>query len=400
MLVNFFETLREYQLPVSIREYLDFLRLLEQEPMVAEPDTFYVLARTCMVKDEKHFDRFDRAFSTFMHGVAQLPLDADSLSAVIPADWLTPPAEAGARRKVPPFESLAVLLKAFQERLKEQVGRHQGGSKWIGTGGTSAFGHSGHHPNGIRVGGESRQRSAARVWEQRTFRNLDDTLELGTRNLKLALRRLRVFARSGAAEQLDLDDTIRSTARNGGYLDLKLMPERHNAVKVLLFLDVGGSMDVHVRTCEELFSAATSEFKHLKYFYFHNFVYGQVWTDNRRRQEHLCSTPDILHTYGSDYRVVFVGDAAMAPWEVSEPGGSLEYYNAESGQVWLQRLQAHFPRLIWLNPEPESYWEQTLSTRLIRELLGGRMYPLSLRGLEQGVAELTAPQRAAPAGRA
>ena len=266
--------------------------------------------------------------------------------------------------------------------------RHQGGSKWIGTGGTSPFGHSGQHPNGIRVGGKSRNRSASKVWEKRQFRDLDQTLELGTRNLKVALRKLRRFAREGVADQLDLDDTIRSTARNAGYLDLKMVPEKHNAVKVLLFLDVGGSMDDHIRTCEELFSAATTEFKHLEYFYFHNFIYDYVWKNNYRRNSERYATQDIINTYGNDYKVIFVGDAAMAPWEVSHAGGSIEYYNKEAGALWMQRMTTKFSKLIWLNPENEQYWTYSQSNQMINQLVDKRMYPLTVNGLEAAIDEL------------
>ena len=388
MLINFFYTLKNHELPVSIREFLDFLNVLQSGMAFADANEFYALARTCLIKDEKHFDRFDLAFGHFMQGIEDFE---GALETLIPEDWLraeqlTP--EQIAQLKAQGFDNPEALLEALKERLAEQEKRHQGGSKWIGTGGTSPFGNSGHHPNGIRIGGESRNRSASKVWEKRQFRDLDQTLELGTRNLKVALRKLRIFAREGAANQLDLDDTIRSTARNAGYLDLKMVPEKHNAVKVLLFFDVGGSMDDHIRTCEELFSAATTEFKHLEYFYFHNFIYDFLWKNNRRRNSERYATQDIINTYGNDYKVIFVGDAAMAPWEVSHTGGSIEYYNPEPGTLWMQRLMSKFPRLIWLNPEKEQYWDYTQSTQMIRQLVEQRMYPLTLTGLEGAIAEL------------
>ncbi len=387
MLIKFFYTLKSHEVPVSIREFLDLLSLLQQGLVLADTDQFYSLARTCLVKDEKYFDRFDRAFSAFMQGVDSL---ATALEAVIPEDWLrqmfTP--EERAKLKAQGFDTPEALLKAFQERLAEQQKRHQGGNKWIGTGGTSAFGNAGEHENGIRIGGESRNRSASKVWEQRQFKDLDHTLELGTRNIKVALRKLRRFAREGVADQLDLDDTISSTARNAGYLDLKMVPERHNAVKVLLFFDIGGSMDDHVQTCEELFSAANTEFKHLEYFYFHNFIYDHVWKDNLRRNSKRFNTLEVLNTYGHDYKVIFVGDAAMSPWEITHTGGSIEFYNQESGLIWMQRVLHQFPKLIWLNPANERHWDYTHSTQIIRQLLENRMYPLSVQGLDAGMQEL------------
>lgn len=388
MLINFFYTLKNHELPVSIREFLDFLNVLQRGMAFADADEFYALARTCLVKDEKHFDRFDLAFGHFMQGIEDFD---GALEALIPEDWLRAEQlspEQIAQLKAQGFDNPEALMEAFKQRLAEQEKRHQGGSKWIGTGGTSPFGHSGYHPNGIRIGGESRNRSASKVWEKRQFRDLDQTLELGTRNLKVALRKLRLFAREGAADQLDLDDTISSTARNAGYLDLKMVPEKHNAVKVLLFFDVGGSMDDHVRTCEELFSAATSEFKHLKYFYFHNFIYDFLWQNNQRRHSERYATQDIINTYSNDYKVIFVGDAAMAPWEISHAGGSIEYYNREPGALWMKRIMEKFPKLIWLNPEQQQYWGYTQSTQMIRQLVEDRMYPLTVNGLEDGIVAL------------
>ncbi len=388
MLINFFYTLKSHELPVSTREFLDFLSALQSGMAFADTEAFYALARTCLVKDEKNFDRFDLAFGHFMQGVTASDGTLDTL---IPANWLradTLSAEQIARLQAQGFTDPEALLEAFKQRLAEQEKRHQGGNKWIGTGGTSPFGHSGYHPDGIRIGGESANRSASKVWEKRQFRDLDPSRELGARNINVALRRLRLFAREGAADQLDLDDTIHCTARNAGYLDLKMVPERHNAVKVLLFLDVGGSMDDHIRTCEELFSAATAEFKHLEYFYFHNFIYDHVWKNNQRRNQERFATQDIINTYGTDYKIIFVGDAAMAPWEVSHTGGSIEYYNAEPGALWMQRITKKFNRLIWLNPEQEQHWNYTQSTQMIHQLIEGRMYPLTVNGLEAGMNEL------------
>ncbi|CAA6820697.1 MAG: Thioredoxin reductase (EC [uncultured Thiotrichaceae bacterium] len=388
MLINFFYTLKNHELPVSIREFLDLLDMLERGMGFANPDEFYALARTSLIKDEKHFDRFDLAFGHFMQGIEDFD---GALDMLIPDDWinngqLSP--EQVAKLKAQGFDNPEELMEALKKRFEEQQKRHQGGNKWIGTGGTSPFGNSGTHLNGVRVGGESRSRSASKVWEKRQFRDLDPTLELGTRNLKVALRKLRVFARTGAADQLDLNDTIRSTARNAGYLDLKMVPEKHNAVKVLLFFDIGGSMDDHIRTCEELFSAATTEFKHLEYFYFHNFIYDFLWKNNQRRGNERHMTQDIINTYGNDYKVIFVGDAAMAPWEISHVGGSIEYYNQESGAVWMQRVIERFPKLIWLNPEQEKHWGYSQSNQMTRQLIGERMYPLTVDGLEAGMAEL------------
>lgn len=388
MLINFFYTLKNHELPVSIREFLDFLDILERGLGFADADEFYALARTSLIKDEKHFDRFDLAFGHFMQGIEDFD---GALDMLIPEDWINNgqlSAEQIAKLKAQGYDNPEELMEALKKRFEEQKERHQGGNKWIGTGGTSAFGNSGYHPNGVRIGGESRNRSASKVWEKRQFRDLDQTLELGTRNLKVALRKLRVFARTGAADQLDLDDTIHSTAQNAGYLDLKMVPEKHNAVKVLLFLDVGGSMDDHIRTCEELFSAATTEFKHLEYFYFHNFIYDFLWKNNLRRGSERHLTQDIINTYGSDYKVIFVGDAAMAPWEISHAGGSIEYYNQEAGVVWMQRVLDRFPKAIWLNPEQEQYWGYSQSNKMIRQIMDQRMYPLTVDGLEAGMAEL------------
>lgn len=389
MLIGFFQLLREAGLPVSIRELLTLLEALQARLAFADLEEFYYLSRAALIKDEKYFDRFDRAFGAYFRDLETLD---DLIAAVIPDDWLRNELMSQLseedKQKIQSLGGLEQLIEEFKKRLEEQRERHEGGNKWIGTGGTSPFGHSGYHPEGIRVGGESRHRRAAKVWEQRNFADLDDQVDLGTRNLKLAMRRLRQFARTGAADELDLDDTIRSTANNAGLLDLKMVPERHNAVKVLLFFDVGGSMDDHVRICEELFSAARSEFKHMEYFYFHNYLYESVWRSNSRRHEQRIATFDVLHKYSADYKVVFVGDAAMSPYEVLQPGGSVEHWNEESGAVWMQRVLDTYPRVIWLNPVPEEEWGWTQSTSLIQQQLGGRMYPLTLAGLEEAMSYL------------
>jgi uncharacterized protein with von Willebrand factor type A (vWA) domain len=345
------------------------------------------------VKDERHYDRFDRVFAETFAGAEKL---FTRIVAELPADWLKALAERSLtdeeKRRVQSLGGWEKLLETLRERLRDQKERHEGGSKWIGTAGTSPFGAQGYNPEGIRIGqAQSRNRRAVKVWESREYRNFDDTVELGTRNLKLALRRLRRFAREGAPDQLDLDGTISATARNAGLLDLKLVPERRNAVKVLLFLDVGGSMEGHVRICEELFSAARGEFRHLEHFYFHNFPYETLWKDNRRRYSQVTPTHTVLRTYGKDYRAIFVGDATMSPYEITQPGGSVEHWNAESGSVWMQRLTAAFPRLVWLNPEPRERWDYTPSARITRELIGERMFPLTLEGLDGAIRELRRP---------
>ncbi|MDR2188126.1 MAG: VWA domain-containing protein [Azonexus sp.] len=388
MLIDFFLHLKNRQLPVSIKELLALLEALEARLVNASLDDFYLLARAILIKDEAHYDRYDRAFAEYFSGVEALP----GLEALIPEEWLRLAARRHLseedRRKLEKL-GLDKLFEEFKKRLAEQKERHAGGSKWIGTGGSSPFGHGGYHPEGIRVGGESAgNRTAVKVWERREFKNLDDNIELGARNIQVALRRLRRFARQGAATELDLDGTIAGTARNGGWLDLHLRPERHNAVKVLLFLDIGGSMDDHVQTCEELFSAARSEFKHLEHFYFHNCVYEGVWKDNRRRHDERLATWDVLRTYGPDYRLVLVGDASMSPYEITHPGGSVEHWNEEAGAVWLQRLLQTWPHATWLNPLPDTHWGFTSSIRMIRELFGERMFPLSPEGLERAMRSL------------
>jgi uncharacterized protein with von Willebrand factor type A (vWA) domain len=389
VLVKFFFELRAAGVPVSLTELLTLLAGLKARIAWLSAEEFYYFARLTLVKDERHFDRFDRVFAAHFEGAERL---FALLAKELPEEWLRAMGERllteEERRHVKSLGGWRELMETLRRRLAEQQERHSGGSKWIGTGGTAPFGHGGFNPEGVRIGGPGRERRAVKVWEQREFRNLDDSVELGTRNLKLALRRLRRFAREGAQEELDLDATIDATARNAGYLDLKLVPERHNAVKVLLFLDVGGSMDSHVRACEELFSAARSEFKHLEHYYFHNFVYDFLWKDNNRRSSERIATGQIMHTYNADYRVIFVGDASMSPYEIEQAGGSIEHWNEEAGAVWMQRLAAAFPRLVWLNPEPEKFWEHIQSVGITRTLIEGRMFPLTIRGLDQAIAAL------------
>jgi uncharacterized protein with von Willebrand factor type A (vWA) domain len=390
MLVRFFFMLRQAGLKVSLPEFLTLLDALEAGLAGYSVEDFYYLARSTLVKDESRFDLFDQVFAAHFKGAETL-FDAGLRD--VPEEWLRASLELALsdeeKARIEALGGWEKLMETLRQRLEEQKERHQGGDKWIGTGGTSPFGAYGYNPEGVRIGqSESRHRRAVKVWDRREFRNLDDTLELGTRNMKVALRRLRIFARQGAAQELDLDDTIHSTARNGGMLDIKMVPERHNAVKVLLFLDAGGSMDDHVRVCEELFSAARSEFKHLEYFYFHNCVYEGVWKDNRRRYGQRMSTWDVMHRYAADYKLVFVGDATMSPYEISYPGGSVEHFNEEPGAVWMQRLLNTYPKSIWLNPEPEPRWDYTPSIQMLRELLDNRMFPLTINGLGEGMRSL------------
>ncbi len=395
MLVKFFFELRKGGVPVTLTEFLTLLEGLRAGVAWASVEEFYHLARATLVKDERHYDRFDRVFAEVFNGAQKL---FDEIVANVPAEWL----QALAARTLSEAEKQMVealggwqkLLETLRRRLEEQQERHEGGNKWIGTGGTSPFGAYGYNPEGMRIGqAGSRNRRAVKVWDQREYRNFDDTVELGTRNMKLALRKLRKFAREGARDQLDLEGTIDATARNAGMLDLKLIAERRNAVKVLLFLDVGGSMDDHIRVCEELFSAARSEFKHLEYFYFHNFPYESVWKDNRRRLSQVTPVTRILRTYGPDYRVIFVGDATMSPYEITQPGGSVEHWNEESGAVWMQRVTAAYPRLVWLNPEKQDRWEYTASVRMTRELVNDRMFPVTVQGLDAAIGALRRPLR-------
>ena len=391
MLVSFFFLLREGGLKVSITEFLTLLELLKRRVTRFNIEEFYFLARACLVKDEALYDRFDRVFSAHFKGIEDLfgPEGAE-----IPEEWLRRYFELGLsdeeKAQIEALGGWEKLMETLKKRLEDQKERHEGGSKWIGTGGTSPFGAYGYNPEGIRIGQEgSRNRSAVKVWDRREFRNLDDSVELGTRNLKVALRRLRRFAREGAADELDLHDTIESTARNAGLLDIKMVPERHNAVKVLLFLDIGGSMDDHIRACEELFSAASSEFKHLEYFYFHNCVYEGLWKDNNRRHNERIPTMDVLHKYPADYKLILVGDATMSPYEIHYPGGSVEHWNEEAGATWMQRLLNTYPKAIWLNPEPVKRWEYTPSIKMMTELMEERMFPLTVSGLGQGMRELS-----------
>ncbi len=390
MLLNFFFALRKGGLPVSINELLTLLETLKQRIAFADMEDFYHLSRACLVKDERNYDKFDRAFSLYFKELDTLE---DFLEALIPEDWLRSEFEKSLtdeeKAEIESLGGLEKLIEAFKERLKEQQGKHEGGNKWIGTGGTSPFGNDGYNPEGIRVGGEGKQKKALKVWEKREFSNLDDSVELGTRNIKVALRRLRKFTRVGLEEELDLDDTIRSTAKNAGLLDIKMVAEKKNAVKVLIFFDAGGSMDPYVKICEELFSAAKTEFKHLEYYYFHNMLYDFVWRDNFRRFQEKTETYDLLRTYGSDYKIIFVGDASMSPYEIESPGGSVEYYNKESGAEWMERITDSWDRVVWLNPVREDYWEHTPSIQRVRQLVDNRMFPLTLGGLEEGMALLT-----------
>ncbi|HMB12642.1 MAG TPA: VWA domain-containing protein [Roseovarius sp.] len=392
MFLPFFEHLRKAGLPVSLREYLTFLEAMRANLVIYDVEGFYYLARSAMVKDERLIDRFDRAFAASFSGLEDITMQ-DVLDAVdLPADWL----EKMAEKHLSPEEKAEIealggfdkLMETLKQRLKGQEGRHQGGSKWIGTAGTSPFGAYGYNPEGVRIGqDESRHRRAVKVWDKREFRNLDDSVELGTRNIKVALKRLRRWARDGAHDELDLDGTIRATAEHG-YLDVKTRPERRNAVKVLLFLDVGGSMDPHIKVVEELFSAARAEFKHLEYYYFHNCLYEGVWRDNARRWNAQTPTWEVLNTYGPDYKCIFVGDASMSPYEIAYPGGANEHWNAEAGQVWLDRARAQWPDHLWINPVPRREWDYTHSIGMIRDLFDDRMVPMTLEGLDQGMKAL------------
>ncbi|MBU6190339.1 MAG: VWA domain-containing protein [Betaproteobacteria bacterium] len=390
MLIDFFLHLKNSKLPVSIKEYLMLIEALSKGVIGQSIDDFYVLSRATLVKDERNFDKFDKAFGAYFKGVQAIPgIDLD-----LPLDWL----KRQLQREFTPEEKAAIealggldkLLERLRELLEEQKKRHEGGNKWIGTNGTSPFGNGGFNPEGIRIGGPSAgNRTAVKVWEQRAYRDYDDEVELGTRNIKIALRRLRKFAREGAEEELDLDDTIASTARNAGYLDIKMVPERHNTIKVLMLLDVGGTMDDHIRQTEELFSAARTEFKHLEFYYFHNCVYDYVWKNNRRRHAERFPTWDILRKFNADYRLIIVGDATMSPYEILQPGGSVEYNNEEPGAVWLRRLVDRFPKFAWLNPEPEGVWEYRQSIGVIRQIMQNRMYSVTLQGLERAMRELS-----------
>ena len=390
MLIKFFMTLKEERLPVSFTELFTLLECLKKNIIFGNVDDFYHLSRLCLIKDEKNFDKFDRAFAKYFENIEIL----DELSShEIPNEWLRKQLESiltdEEKANIEALGGLDKLMEEFKKRMEEQKKRHQGGNKWVGTGGTSPFGAYGYNPEGIRIGQqEGRSGRAVKVWDRRNYRDLDDSVELGTRNLKLALRRLRKFARTGTAEELDLNDTISSTAKNAGLLDIKMIPERHNAVKVLLFFDVGGSMDPHVKTCEELFSAARSEFKHLKYYYVHNFLYESVWTKSHRRHAETTPIFEVMNKYSKDYKVIFVGDATMAPYEITHTGGSIEHYNEEAGAIWMKRMSESFDNMVWINPTPKDYWEHSYSIEIVKELLEDKMFPLTVKGLEGAMGSL------------
>jgi uncharacterized protein with von Willebrand factor type A (vWA) domain len=389
MLIDFFFALRNAKVPVSIKEFLTLLEALEKSVIAPSLDEFYFLARLVMVKDEAHFDKFDRAFGAYFKGIEAV---FDTAKGEIPLDWLIKRME----RELTPEQKAALekfgydkLMDRLNELLKEQKERHEGGSKWIGTGGTSPFGHGGTNPEGVRIGGAGRNRSAVKVWEQRAYKDYDDERELGTRNIKVALRRLRRFARSGALDEFALDDTVRATANNAGYLDIRMQPERKNRIKVVMLLDVGGTMDDHVERTEELFSAAKSEFKNMEFYYFHNCIYDYLWKNNRRRHAERFDTWDVLRKYPPDTRIIFVGDATMSPYEVLAPGGSVEYNNEEAGAEWLARFCRAFPKFAWLNPEPEHLWQYRQSIAVIRQIMNNRMFPVTLEGLERAMRLLS-----------
>ena len=390
MFISLFNTLKATGVPVSLRELLDLIGAVDKGLAFADMDQFYYLSRAILVKDEKHYDKFDRAFDIYFKGIETLD---DILEMLIPEEWLKAEFEKHLTeeelKEIKSLGGLEKLLAEFKKKLEEQEERHEGGSKQIGTGGTSPFGNSGENPEGIRVGGEGGKGKAAKIWEARDFKNLDDDVELGTRNMKVALRRLRKLIRDSANEEFDLDNTISSTAKKAGLLDVKFRPEKRNAVKVLVLFDVGGSMDPHIKICEELFSAAKTEFKNLEYFYFHNFIYETVWKDNRRRQNERIYTEDIIHKYSADYNVILVGDATMAPYEITNPGGSIEHWNEEAGALWMKRMVGIYDKLIWLNPVPEEHWEYSASVELTRSLVEDNMFPLTIRGLEESMAYLS-----------
>ncbi|QEY58096.1 VWA domain-containing protein [Pseudomonas sp. C27(2019)] len=390
MLLNLFNEMRAAKVPVTVRELLDLINALKHNVVFADMDEFYYVARAILVKDERHYDKFDRAFAAYFKGIENLD---QHIEALIPDEWLRREFERSLsdeeRAQIESLGGLDKLIEAFKKRLEEQKGKHQGGNKWIGTGGTSPFGSGGYNPEGFRLGEEGkRQGKAVKVWDQREFKDLDDQVEIGTRNIKIALRRLRKFARQGAEDEFDLHGTIDHTARDGGLLNIQMRPERRNTVKLLILFDIGGSMDAHVKVCEELFSACKTEFKHMDYYYFHNFIYESVWKNNLRRGNERIPTQDVLHKYGADYKVIFVSDAAMAPYEVTQAGGSVEHWNEEPGYVWMQRFMHKFKKLIWINPYPKHTWDYTASTSIIRELIDDQMYPLTIEGLEEGMRYL------------
>ncbi len=390
MLLSFFTSLRQAKVPVTLKEFLALLEGLDKGIIPTDIEHFYYFARTALVKDEKHLDKFDQVFGKVFKGIEGIN---GEISAEIPDEWLKLLTQKfltdEEKAKIESLGGWDKLMETLKERLEEQKGRHQGGSKWIGTGGTSPFGNGGYNPEGIRIGGKSTHRRAVKVWGKREFKNLDENVEIGTRNIKVALRRLRRWARTGAHDELDLDNTIQKTAHNG-YIDIVMRPERRNAVKVVLLFDIGGSMDDHIKVCEELFSAAKSEFKHIDHFYFHNCLYESVWTDNKRRSNERISTYDILHKYGSDYKIIFVGDAAMSPYEITYSGGSVEHWNEEAGAVWLQRMKDKFPHIVWINPVAQQYWDYTQSTTILQQLIGpNRMFPMTIAGLDAAMKELS-----------
>ena len=390
MLLPFFTALREAKVPVSLKEWLHLMEAMDKGVAGRDVEAFYHLSRAVLVKDEKHYDRFDQVFGKVFKGLEGVG-PGDEITADISEDWLRLLTEKylsdEEKAQVEALGGFDTLMETLKQRLEEQKERHQGGNKWIGTGGTSPFGHGGYNPEGVRIGGPGRHGRAVKVWDKREYRNLDDTVELGTRNIKVALRRLRRFAREGAAEELDIDGTIDGTARQG-WLDIHMRPERRNTIKVLLFLDVGGSMDGHIQLCEELFSAARTEFKNLEFFYFHNCLYEGVWKDNRRRHTERIPTWDLIHKYPGDWRAIFVGDATMSPYEVTMPGGSVEHWNEEAGAVWLKRACEQWDKSVWLNPVPERHWSYTPSVSLISEMMEHRMFPLTLEGLERAMRTL------------
>jgi uncharacterized protein len=388
VLIDFFLKLKSHKLPVSIKEYLTLLEAMEKKVIGPSIDEFYYLSRIALVKDEANFDKFDRAFAEFWQGVETIP----GIETQIPLEWLLKQVELHLtdeeKKQIEALGGWEKLMETLKQRLEEQKGRHQGGNKWIGTGGTSPFGAYGYNPEGVRIGQDkSRNRSAVKVWDQREYRNLDDSVELGTRNIKVALRRLRKFAREGAPDEFDLENTINSTAKKA-YLDIHMRPERRNAIKVLMLMDIGGTMDDHIKLAEELFSAAKTEFKHLEFYYFHNCLYDFVWKDNRRRHAERTRTWDLLHKYGHDYKVIFVGDATMSPYEILQPGGSVEYFNEEPGAAWIKRFTEVYAKCVWLNPEPEEIWNYRQSIGIMKELMNGKMYPTTLAGLERAMRVL------------
>ncbi len=390
MLINLFNTLKNTGVPCTLRELLDLLTALDKRLVFANTDEFYFLSRAILVKDEKNYDKFDRAFDIYFKGLETLD---DVIQALIPDEWLRKEFEKFLTpeelEKIKSMGGLEKLLDEFKKRLEEQKERHEGGDKWVGTGGTSPYGNSGMNPEGIRVDGEGKEGKAVKVWQKRDFKNLDDSIELGTRNIKIALRRLRKFVRESHNEEFDLDGTVKSTAKNAGLLDIKMVPEKANAVKVIVLFDVGGSMDPHVKICEELFSACKTEFKNLEYFYFHNFIYETVWKDNSRRHNERIETTELFQKYSQDYKIIFIGDATMAPYEITNAGGSIEHWNEEPGSLWMKKFYSNFEKLIWLNPVPQDHWDYSASIELSRTLIDDQMFPLTIKGLEDGMSFLT-----------